>query len=84
MFRFYIKQTLAVDGGDKVEFDGFLSSVVNEVIDGGWDVEDKSVHIDALFSAIGISNRIINSPIIVGIGTRIAEQLEREILDIWK
>ena len=48
-----------------------------------WVVEDGSMQCDAWFSAIGINNRIIISPMITGIGNRCVEEIEKNILDMY-
>lgn len=82
IIRFFIKDTSKMSGGDKIEFDSSLKSVCTSVTE-PWEVEDGSVTCDAWFSSIGISNRIILSPLITGIGNRCVEKLERDILDMY-
>ena len=67
-----------MSGGDKIEFDSSLKSVCTGVEE-PWVVEDGSMQCDAWFSAIGINNRIIISPIITGIGNRCVEEIEKNI-----
>ena len=83
VLRFYIQQDMPMGGGDKVVFDSSLKSVSCGLMDETFQVEDGSVEVDALFSGRGINNRLILSPIITGIGNRVMEELEKQILDIY-
>jgi len=83
IFRFYIQQDMGMNGGDKCEFCSSLKSVLTGVQEEDWEVDDKSIKVQALFSAIGIGNRIILSPMIVGLGSRAMEQLEKDILKMY-
>lgn len=82
IIRFYIKDSAIMAGGDKIEFDSSLKSVCTAVVE-PWEVEDGSVTCNAWFSAIGINNRIILSPIITGIGNRCVEKMEQDILKMY-
>lgn len=82
IIRFYIKDSSRMSGGDKIEFDSSLKSVCTGVEE-PWVVEDGSMQCDAWFSAIGINNRIIISPMITGIGNRCVEEIEKNILDMY-
>jgi len=80
--RFYIQDTTTMGGGDKLEFDSSLKSIATAVAE-PWEVEDGSVTCDAWFSAIGINNRLILSPILTGIGNRCMEKLEQDVLKMY-
>lgn len=80
IIRFYIQQETSMSGGDKIEFDSSLKSVCSAVEPGGWMTEDGSVKCDALFSAVGICKRLINSPTLTGIANRCLEKVEQDIL----
>lgn len=83
ILRFYIQQNMGMNAGDKIEFDSSLKSVSTKISKIGWDVEDGSVLCDGLFSGIGISNRIVASPIITGIANRLLEKLEQDVLKMY-
>lgn len=83
VFRFYIQQDMGMNGGDKVEFDSSLKSVCTGVSKHSWVSEDGTLTAHALFSSIGIDNRIINSPKIEGMCNKILETAERQILKMY-
>ena len=83
IIRFYIQQDMAMNGGDKVEFDSSLKSVCTGISDYSWESEDGKLVGHALFSSIGIDNRIINSPKISGMCNKILETAEKQILDMY-
>lgn len=83
IFRFYIQQDMKMNGGDKVEFDSSLKSVCTGISDHSWVSEDGKLVGHALFSSIGIDNRIINSPKISGMCNKILEVAEKQILDMY-
>ena len=80
IIRFYIQQEASCSGGDKIEFDSSLKSVCSAIEPDGWMSEDGSVHCDALFSAVGICKRLINSPTLTGIANRCLEKVEQDII----
>ena len=81
--KFYIQDQIAVNAGDKICFDSSLKSIVSNVFNDQIMSEDETVEIDAFFSALSISNRLILSPLIVGMTNRVLEDVETNILDIW-
>ncbi len=83
VFRFYIQQDMGMNGGDKVEFDSSLKSVCTGVSKHSWVSEDGTLTAHALFSSIGIDNRIINSPKIEGMCNKILETAEQQILKMY-
>lgn len=83
IFRFYIQQDMKMNGGDKVEFDSSLKSVCTGISNNSWVSEDGSLVGHALFSTIGIDNRIINSPKIEGMCNKILETAEQQILKMY-
>lgn len=82
VFRFFIKETITAGVGDKIVFDSSLKSVVGVVID-DIPTTESGVEIDAVFSGSSISNRIVNSPILVGVGERVLERLEESAIDMY-
>ena len=83
VFRFYIQQNMGMNGGDKIEFDSSLKSVCTGVSKESWVSEDGTQTAHALFSSIGIDNRIINSPKIEGMCNKILETAEQQILKMY-
>lgn len=83
VFRFYIQQNMGMNGGDKIEFDSSLKSVCTGVSKESWVSEDGTLTAHALFSSIGIDNRIINSPKIEGMCNKILETAEQQILKMY-
>lgn len=81
--RFYIQQDTEMNTGDKIVFDSSLKSVCAKVIPDKIQTLDGSVEIDALSSARGVGNRLIFSPLLVGVGSRIMEKLETNILNMY-
>jgi len=80
ILRFYIQQDMGMQAGSKIEFSGSLKSVCSEVTDEPWELDDGST-VDALFSGIGISNRIVVSPIRQGLINKILGDLEQKMLN---
>lgn len=82
VIRFFIKETLSAGVGDKIVFDSSLKSVVGMVTNHQPQTESGR-KVDAVFSGSSISNRIVNSPILVGLGERVMEALEDTAVDIY-
>ena len=77
-----IRDSLACGTGDKIVLGAQAKSVIGEVFDR--DISTKSgLPVDMLFSTSSISNRIILSPLIMGIGERCLETLEQHAIDIY-
>lgn len=83
ILRFYIQQDMICACGDKVEFGGPFKSVNSHVEDEDWEVEDGSIKVQAMMSALGFGNRICLSPFLTGTTARVAEQLEKNILKMY-
>jgi hypothetical protein len=82
VLRFFIKELITAGVGDKIVFDSSLKSVVGVVTNDTPETE-SGIKVDAVFSGSSISNRIVNSPMLVGIGERVLERLEESVLDIY-
>ena len=82
ILRFYIQQDMGMHSGDKVEFCTSLKSVCTGINPTSWKLDDGT-EAHALFSGIGINNRIICSPIIIGMTTRVLEKLEKDVLKMY-
>lgn len=80
ILRFYIQQKMGVNPGDKLEWGGSSKSVCSQVVEEGWKTEDGT-QVDSLFSAIGINNRIVLSPIRMGLVNTVMKELETQIVD---
>lgn len=82
VIRYLIKEELTAGIGDKIVVDSSLKSVISDVL--SEPVKSESgVEIDVLFAISGLSNRIVTSPILVGIGERVLEELEKQVIDIY-
>ena len=79
--RFFIQQDMTCGSGDKAELDSSLKTVCSTVSPTGWKTEDGSVICDAIFSQRSQAKRLISSPILTGIGNRILEKIEKDILE---
>ena len=83
VLQFYIQEDVGAGVGDKLVYDSSLKSIISNVFDE--DIKTESgVEIDATFSMTSISNRIILSPLLVGIGQRILEKMQESVLHMWK
>lgn len=82
VIRFFIKEKINAGVGDKIVFDSSLKSVIGVTLD-DIPTTESGMPIDAIFSGSSISNRIVNSPIIVGVTDRILEKMELDIVDMY-
>jgi len=82
VLRFFIKEGITAGIGDKIVFDSSLKSVISTTLVDIPETE-SGLPVDAIFSGSSISNRIINSPMIVGIGERVMEKLEESVIDMY-
>lgn len=83
ILKFYIKEFNRADIGNKVAVASSLKGTIPKVIDKPIDTEDGSIKIDGLASYYGINNRIVCSPSLQGISSRILEKMEQDILNIY-
>lgn len=65
VIQFYITEHLGFGVGDKVTFANQLKSIVSNVMNDG-NTTESGIEVDALFSYLGIKNRIVLSPEIMG------------------
>ena len=77
-----IKENLIASVGDKIVVDSSLKSVISDVTPEPITTE-SGIPIDILFSVSSVYNRIVNSPLIVGVGERVLEALENKCIDIY-
>lgn len=82
VIQFYITEDIAAGVGDKVVFDSSLKSVVASVIDEPLLTESGN-EVDAIFSITSINNRVVLSPLRVGMINRVLEKAEQDVLDIF-
>jgi hypothetical protein len=82
VINYYIQEKISNSVGDKLVFDSSLKSVTAEVLETPLETESGR-KVDALFSGTSISNRIVCSPIIVGIGEQIVQKIEENIVDMY-
>ena len=82
VIRYKIQEKLPAGVGDKQVIDSSLKSVISDVLSDPVYTE-SGVEVDVLFSATSVSNRLVCSPLIVGIGERVLKELERQCIDIW-
>jgi len=82
ILRFYIKQDKSMNVGDKLIFGNQLKSVASQVLPDYIEAEDGT-KVGAVTSGRGIMQRIINSPVLMGISNRVLEKLEKDVLEMW-
>lgn len=82
VIRYKIQEKLSAGVGDKIVIDSSLKSVISDVLADPVHTE-SGIEIDVLFSATSVSNRLVCSPLIVGIGERVLKELEKQCIDIW-
>ena len=82
VIQFFIQENINASTGDKLVLDSSLKTVISYTLDTN-PVTESGIDIDALFSATSIGNRIVNSPILVGVGERIMEKIEQDCLDMY-
>ena len=79
---FYINEVVPSTIGDKFVIDNSLKTVVGEIID--YDFTTKSgIKLDGIFGGASIFNRIITSPIKLGILERIMESIEKKAIELY-
>jgi len=81
-FFIYISEDIDAGIGDKVVFDSSLKSVIGNVLENPI-MSSSGLEVDALFGASSISNRIILSPLRIGILNRVIAKLEEEVVSMY-
>ena len=79
---FYIQEDVTMDKGDKMVVANQLKCTVCSVMKDGTSTE-SGVPVDALFSAHGLTARVVLSPIFHGILSRCSEKVESDIVDMY-
>jgi len=82
LVKFYIKDDLSMERGDKLVLDSSLKSVIAKIFPEDIVTESGTV-VQGLFSPMSINNRIILSPMLRGFTNRILEDLEEEVISIF-
>ena len=83
VIRYLIKEELVASVGDKIVVDSSLKSVISDVLSEPVKTE-SGLPVDILFAISGLSNRIVCSPVIVGIGERILSELEKQVIEMYE
>ena len=83
LIKFYIQDTLDALRGDKIVVGSSLKSVIAKVYEDNDIVTEEGLPIDVSFSCLSITNRIINTPVLIGMTNKILDDLESEVLKIW-
>lgn len=79
IITYYITERVGANVGDKVVYYHQLKSIISNVIDNAWVTENGDV-IDIGFARASISNRIVNSPDLVGTTNSVLALLEKKMI----
>lgn len=82
VIEFTINETIGCSAGDKLVVANANKTVISGVMEKQFYTESK-LPVDMVFSATSLYNRIVMSPFIWGILTRISEKMENDILDMY-
>lgn len=83
IFQFFIKEYTEQNAGDKIVIDSSLKTTTSVVRDHIAKGAITGENIDVLFSASSLSNRIVLSPLIVGISEKVLSKMEDDIVDMY-
>lgn len=83
IFQFYIQENIESGIGDKIILDTALKTVTSTVMETPPKGATTGRNIDVMYSAVGVSNRIVTSPFIVGIAETVLEKTEENIIDMY-
>lgn len=83
VIKFFIQGTQSMEAGDKLVYLSSLKSVVANVLPEQIESEDGTLKIDAMYSASGVSNRIILSVFYNGLAGMVLDKAEQDILNIY-
>lgn len=81
--RIYITANVPASTGDKVVFVNQMKSVAGNILDQDYITEDGTV-IDTIFGSQSISNRIVNSPYIIGTTTTLLKVIAQKAVKMYK
>lgn len=82
LIEFIISETIPTGQGDKLCIMSANKTIVSTVVD-NTPYTASGIPIDIIYATTSIYNRIVNSPIIVGMANRVLQRLEQDILKIW-
>ena len=82
LLMFYISEDIDQGAGDKLVVGNQLKSVTATILEKPISTE-SGTQVDMLFSARGVNNRIVMSPMIVGFTNRVLQQLEKKVIDLY-
>lgn len=77
---FYIQESITLDKGDKLVFCNQLKSTCCNVMKEGTCTE-SGIELDAIFSADGLTRRVVLSPVMHGILSRCCDKIQKDIVD---
>jgi hypothetical protein len=83
VIKFYIQQDIDLSSGDKLVIGSSLKSVNSYVSDSKILVEDDSLEIDAVMGTASLFNRMVISPLFIGIMERIMEKIEQDAVKMY-
>lgn len=80
--RFYITADVSCGVGDKLVFANQMKSVIGRVMSGTNKAEDGR-ELDAIFGYASISNRIVDSPIIIGTTNALLKAISQQAAELY-
>ena len=83
IFQFYIQENIEQGIGDKILLDTALKTVTSTVMDIAPKGEKSGRNIDVMYAAVGVSNRIVTSPFVMGVAEAVLEKTEENIIDMY-
>jgi hypothetical protein len=81
VIRYFIQENLDASLGDKIVIGPSLKSIIGSKLSPTFD--EDNVAIDVEMSGSSVSNRIVNSVIIMGISETVLEKTEKDILEMY-
>lgn len=82
LIEFIITETIPTGQGDKLCIMSANKTIVSTVVD-NTPYTASGIPLDIIYATTSIYNRIVNSPIIVGMANRVLQKLEKDLLAIW-
>lgn len=80
--KVFIRVDLRLVGGDKGVFANQMKSVISDVFTYNVNTESGDT-VDAFFSYRGVINRVVNSPILMGVVNRTTRLVSKSVTDIY-
>lgn len=81
--KIYIEVNESMSVGDKAVAGNQCKFTIGEVFSEDIVTEDGKVDVEMMFGFIGIQERIVNSPVLIGTTSTILDLLEKEVIDIY-